>query len=696
MPEQSDFDRLFHPKSVAIIGASAKRGTARNRLLLVMQKHGYEGRIYPVSRSADEIEGLKAYATLDALPETPDVALIITPAETVPEIIADCGRNGVPSAIVFSSGFEETESGKELARQVAEAAREHNVRVLGTNCQGLWSVAEKAMLTFGSAPFALDRISHAPIAVISQSGALGGAIGNTLQRNLIGCSYVVSVGNETSTDLLDCLAYVIEQDDVRVVGLYLEGLNDASRIVGIAQRARERGIQIVALKTGKSEIGRQATASHTGKIATAHVVYAGVLDQAGVLLVDNIAEMVRALEVFAFLPAPRNSGSPQGGVSIMSTSGGAASMLADHSDEFDVPLSVFSQETVDVLDRILPDYGHKHNPVDLTGQVRTVATLLEDTLAAVSSDPHTEALVVQFASSGTRDVEEKEDAFASAARAAGVPAIVSLVNETVSHEMNARYREAGILISSDTSETMKLLAWLYRKREWDARPARKVGEGLAPTPIRDDWRSIMDLLDGCGIAPAKWAILSPADDVAQALGGMSFPVAVKVLPSDAEHKTEMGVVKINVRAPEEVATLAGDFRARLGKPEAGILVQEMVGGDGTEVVLSCLRNEEFGPVLSIGFGGIAVELFRDVTFLSLPATPEEIVGALQKLKLWTVLNGFRGAPKRDIGALVEAAVKLGERFVASEETEELEINPVFVLPEGQGLVAVDALVRSRG
>ena len=279
--DKNVFEDFFKPRSIAIVGASPQRGSARNTLVRVLLKHGFEGRVYPVSPSHGEIEGLKAYASLNALPEAPDVALIITPAHTVPGIITECGAKGVKNAIVYSSGFEEVESGKEHAHRLAEAARLCKVFVLGANCQGVWSVRQRAVLSFGAASLSLDKLLHAPIAVISQSGALAGAIGNYLQTNGMGCSYIVSVGNETCLDALDALSWVIEQDDVRVVGLYIEGLRDASRILKLAARARELGVQIVALKAGRSPVGQQATASHTGKIASSHAVYADLLELAG-------------------------------------------------------------------------------------------------------------------------------------------------------------------------------------------------------------------------------------------------------------------------------------------------------------------------------------------------------------------------------------------------------------------------------
>jgi acetate---CoA ligase (ADP-forming) len=691
MIETASLDKIIRPKSVAIIGASPQRGTARNSIVRVLLKHGFQGHIYPVNPSHPEIEGLKAYASVEQLPEVPNVALIVTPANTVADIISQCGTFGIRAAIVYSSGFEEIEGGKQHARRLAQAAKEHDVTVLGANCQGVWSVRERAMLTFGGASLALESLKHAPIAVISQSGALAGAIGNYLQNSGMGCSYIVSVGNETCLDLLDVLSWLIEQDDVRVVALYLEALVDAGRIVRIAERARERGIQIVAVKTGRSAVGQQATASHTGKIASSHAVYADVLEQAGVLAVGTLAEVLAAVEVLAFLPDPRVSGDPKGGVSVMSSSGGAGALLADHGDEFGIPMAEFSSETAKKLDPILPEFARKVNPVDLTGQIRRNPNLFKDACAAISADPRTEAMVVQFASGGLQDLRENGEAFKFAAREGGFPMVISTVAETIDPQTRQEFREAGVLLSGDTAATMRALSWLYKRQSASKNPKTPTNRPPPHRTAPTDWAEIMDFCAASSIQPAKWRVLGARDSVATACAGMSYPLVVKVLPSDSDHKTELGLVKLRVKSPEEVEAHATDFRKRLGKPDLKILLQEMVDG-GIEVVIACLRNTDFGPVISIGTGGVAIELFRDVTHLALPVSPQEVLAALKKLKLWTLLQGYRGQPPADIEALVRAAVNFGDMFLATPELTEFEINPLLVRREGDGVIAVDALV----
>jgi acyl-CoA synthetase (NDP forming) len=691
MIASASLDKIVRPNSIAIIGASPQRGTARNSVVRVPLKHGFKGRIYPVNPSHPEIEGLKTYASIGLLPDIPDVALIVTPANTVADIIAQCGQFGIRAAIVYSSGFEEIEGGKQHAQRLAQAAREHDVTVLGANCQGVWSVREQAMLTFGGASLALETIKHAPIAVISQSGALAGAIGNYLQNSGMGCSYVISVGNETCIDLLDVLAWLIEQDDVRVVALYLEGLTDGGRIIHIAERARERGIQIVAVKTGRSAVGQQATASHTGKMASSHAVYADVLAQAGVIAVGALADVLAAVEVLAFLPNPRVSGDPKGGVSVMSSSGGAGALLADHGDEFGISMAQFGPETAHKLDQILPDFARKANPVDLTGHIRRNPDLFRDACAALSADPRTEAMVVQFASGGLQDLQDNGEAFKSAARQGGFPMIISTVAETIDPRTRQEFREAGVLISGDTAATMRALSWLYKRRSAVGIPKAPIDRPMLRRESPRNWAEIMKFCADSSIQPAKWRVIDSRDSSATACAGLSYPLVVKVLPSESDHKTELGLVKLRVKSSEEIEAHAADFRKRLNKPDVKILLQEMVEG-GIEVVLACLRNTDFGPVISIGTGGVAIELFRDVTHLALPTSSQAVLEALKNLKLWTLLQGYRGQPPADVEALVGAAVNFGDMFLATPELTEFEINPLLVRRRGAGVVAVDALI----
>ncbi len=698
MPDKSNpqfhvrtLDHIFKARKVAVVGASPERGTPRNSIVRVLLQTDFPGVIYLIHPRHHEVEGLKCYPDLASLPDVPDVALVITPSQTVPGIIEACGEKGIPTAVVFSSGFEEMEAGKALAAQLLETANHHGVALLGANCQGAWSVREKVVLSFGAAALQMHELKHAPVAIVSQSGALGGAMALYLQTHDIGCSYVVSVGNETQLDILDYLNWVVEQDDVRVAVLYIEGFTDGARLLQVADRARENGVQIVALKSGNSALGQSATASHTGKIASTYSIYRDVLDQAGVISVNSLADVFAIIETLTFLPSPRMTGDPLGGASALSISGGACALLADHAAQYGVPMTEFSPDTAKALEELFPAFGRSANPADMTGQVRSQPTLLDDSLALMSDDPRTEAFIMQFSSSGRRDLETKGALFKTAAQEKKLPIIMSFAGDQPAPELRKDYRESGVLFRQDPHATIQALDWLY-KREWfSSRSSLERRTPLDPRPAPGNWDETMRMLEDCGIGAPGWRILIPAENAVEACRELAYPLVVKALPSDADHKTELGLVQLRVSTPEDVDAHASAFREALKKPNAGILVQEMVGG-GVETVLSCLRNTDFGPVMTIGLGGIGIELFRDVAHLALPTDGAQLRNALRKLKLWTLLEGYRGKPRADIEALTAAAVRFGDMFLAMPEIAEFEINPLMVLPAGEGVLAVDALV----
>ena len=562
--------------------------------------------------------------------------------------------------------------------------------MLGPNCQGIWSVRRKTMLTFSPAALNTENLLHSPIAIISQSGALAGAIGNSLLKSGMGCSYIVSVGNETCLDAIDALESVIEQDDVKAVALYIEGFEDAARILPIAQRARERGVQIVVLKAGRSAIGQQATASHTGKIASSHAVYADVLGQAGVISVDSLQDAIAAVEVLAFLPPPRVSSESSRGVSVMSASGGAGALLADYSSEFDLPMAEFSPQTERRLQEVLPEFARKANPIDLTGQVNTDRDLFKNVCEAVTADPRTEAVVVQFSSSGRRYIQENGEVYKEMAKQQ-VPVVVSFIGETMENEVRKEFRDAGVLLSPDPYPTMKALSLLYRRQRALSLPALAHRAPLARREAPRDWEGHHGLPRG------------QRRDAGQVGGAQARgPCGAGLRRVDVSARGQGASLRFRPQDRARAGEVAGAdpgggglLRTRLPRAHGQAGRRHPGAGDGWRwrgSRLSCIRQTDFGPILSIGTGGVAIELYRDITNLALPTTKEQVLEALKKLKLYTLLQGFRGKPAADIEALAEAAVRFGDMFMACPDALEFEINPVIVKAKGRGLSAVDALV----
>jgi acyl-CoA synthetase (NDP forming) len=691
-------DRIFEARSVALVGVSANPRKLNGAPLPILKVSGFAGEIWPVNPKYAEIDGLRCYPDVAALPASPDVALVLAPAREVPDVLASLAARNCRSAVVVSSGFEEFDGGGALAERLREVCDRESMALIGPNCEGVWSVRSRVMLTFGSAAKRAE-FSHAPIAILSQSGAIGGAIARHLQDSGTGCAYLVSVGNETAIGILDYLDYMIEREDVRVVLLFTEGLQDGSRLLALAERARARGIVLIALKSGNSPLGRAAVASHTGKVATDSAIYRGVFRQAGIIEVAGLVELIEAAELFASTPLPRASGEARGGVAVYSIPGGTRALTADLCEARGVPLAEFTEQTVSALQARLPVFGQARNPTDMTGQLLSDPDMFHETLDAVASDPRTEALIVQLANRGPADALTYQETIHKAAARAEVPAIISFLGDALPGRERRRFGDQGIACARDPNDAVRWLDWLYQARTagrlppCTPKPWPETLQRLSQTGPADpaEHAAQMRWLEAAGIVVAGWALLEAHRPAAAACSRVEGPWALKALAADALHKTELGLLELNLSTVDEVGRAAARLRARLGRDDAPLLLQQMVPS-GVEVVVSAMRNPDFGTIIAIGAGGVLVELFQDLAYLALPCDAGQIRGAISRLRLARLLEGFRGSPPADLEALV-SAVEAVAALAAASGFSEIELNPLIVRPRGQGAIAVDWILR---
>jgi len=690
-------DPIFRARSVAVVGASADPRKLNAIPLQILRMTGFAGSIYPVNPKYDEIDGTRCYPDVASLPEPASVALILVPAADVPGVLDQCGSKGTRAAVVCSSGFEEVTNSERLVDAVKATCRRHRIALVGPNCEGVWSVRSNVLLTFGSAA-RRETLVHAPIAMLSQSGSMAGAVARQLQDSGFGCAYIVSVGNETVTTLLDHLDYVIAQDDVRVVLLFLEGLNDGERLVRVAARARARGIVIVALKAGSSKAGRAAVASHTGKLTTSHAIYRDVFRQAGIIQVESLVELIEAAEAFSSVSLPRANLGSDAGAAVFSIPGGTRALTADLCEARNVPLARFGTATTAALQDALPAFGVPGNPTDVTGQVLSQPDLFERALRIIGRDPATTSLIVQLANRGPHDALRYQRVIAETANENALPTVISFLGDSLSGVQRRDFAGHGILCARDPADAVRYLSWLYRAA--NLRPPAVVDVSAATrtpdaAPLAAGWPGAMQLLDEAGIAVPRWEILAETGIGTSAARNLRFPVALKVLPEYAEHKTDAGLLRLNLATASCVDQAARQLREAVGDAKAPLVVQEMVAA-GVEVVLSTIADPDFGTVVAIGSGGVLVEVLHDIGYLAAPITEGDVEELLGRLMLSRLLDGFRGAPRADRRALARAALGLARAFAARRhELDEIEINPLIVLPDGHGVIAVDALVRRK-
>ena len=689
-----DLQGMLHARSVCLVGASADSARTAGQPLQILARHSFAGSVVCVNPKYSEIAGRPCYPSISALPEPTDVALITLPAAKVAEAIRECGERGIRNAVVLSAGFEETEGGKELGAALARQATASGVCLLGPNSEGLWSTPARLLLTHGTAA-QRDHILAGPVSVLSQSGSIGAATVRALQDAGVGCRYLLSLGNETNLSLPECLEWLVHEGQSRVVLLFIEGLHDGERFLAAARRAAAVGIAIVALKAGQSDAGREATASHTGKMASSERVYSALFRQVGIIEVHSLAEFVEAGEVFS-VPAAASAGED---LAVISASGGCRALIADAAQRRGLRIASFATETMQALDELAASVGIMANPMDVPMEILYDVARFGQLAQAVARDRETSALLVQYANRGVRQVAEHVELFSELRRSSDKPLVVSFLNDTPPEEARGALRAQGVLCAREPEQAVRYLGWLIQRAKARSRAAPLCDAAPVPPPrsaalcgdAPRSWDAQLALLEESGLPVPAWCTVEADRPAAHALQSLAFPVVAKAFPQDADHKADAGLVYVGIGTPEALAAAIADLRRRLpgGAP---VLLQEMAP-PGVEALVAARIDPDFGAVLAIGTGGAGVEWLGDVAYLGLPCSAQEVERVIDGLRLAGLLAPCRGRPASDRGALVAAACRVGALFLARPGLQEIEINPLFVHTQGQGVTAVDVLTR---
>lgn len=703
-PPRLTIREMLHPRSVAVIGASDSEDKWGGRVMLHLKKHGFTGRIAPVNARRREVLGLPAYPTIGTVPYPVDVAVVVVPAGAAVEAAEACAAAGVGACAIIASGFAEV-GGEGVARHRAlvTLARGSGMRVLGPNCLGLINAHHHAALCPSLALGAMTHLPTGGIGLVSQSGAL---MGSLLIRGFdigAGFSACVSVGNQADLELCDFFEYLIDDPATRVVGLYLEGLNDAQRFVGLAGRAQECGKPVLAAKAGRTPQGARAVQSHTASLAGAHAVFEAVCAARGVVLVPDALDLLAAAETII-----RQGRLRADGIAVFSGSGGSGALWTDAVHESGLRLGRLAGETRSRLGEVLPA-THRDLPIDLgvighaTGTA-AYAEALTETVSTVMADPDIGAGFYVMTTQPDTPVAAR--AAAAAGSRSGKPLLFINVAGSSGEAARRVLRERHHLAFDAPGEafrTLKALAADYALRR--AYAARI--QDMTPAPFSGGAPDLTDLPGGalteaeaksllarCGIPVPREQLAATSDEAVAHAGRIGYPVVLKGSARGLMHKSDLGAVHLGLADASAVAAAFNGIRDALGRagygPErfAGCLVQETVEGDA-ELILGVRRDPQFGPIVLIGIGGTAVELLRDVRLLPAPVARADALAALRGLKLFPLLNGYRGRPIADLDRIVDVVVQVGEIAVLlGARLEELEINPLMV--RGERVVAADA------
>lgn len=691
--------RMLNPSSIAVVGATPRLQYG-GRFLRAALQAADRVRVYPVNPRYDEIMGVKSYPSLQDVPEAPDVVGIVVPYHQVMPTLEECAQKQVGSAIIISAGFAERGDGgrRDLQRQIGAFARQSGIRVSGPNCLGVANVKASIWACAGSR---FGMSGGGPIALVSQSGA--SAFGPFLSRAVdlgVGYSYIVTTGNEADLESSDFIRYLLDDPDTRVIACFIEGFKDGRKFMEVARLAAERGKPIVLIKIGRSPAGAKAATSHTAAMTGSDTVHDAVFKQYGVIRVEDYDELLETAQFLAYSPPLTKEG-----VSIVSHSGGISSLTADKCGQMGLQLPDLTPSSRDGLNEVLRGFGWAANPADVTTYANSES--FPQILRYMVEGPEVGTLVI--ASSGgdsqARQVIELRD---STDRAMAFLWTGSL---TATDGLN-QLKEAKIPVFLSPDRLARGLRSKINYQRWRERCLKAEAEPLPPLSV---WqREALQALNGLGRRTltehearrflSHWDVTgvreeraTTLDEALVAAGRIGYPVVLKVESPDIPHKTEAGVVRLGVQSDVEAQQAYTEImhNAEHHAPNAqvlGVLVQEMVHG-GIEMIVGLSQDSLFGPVLLLGMGGIFVELYQDVALRACPVTESDAREMLQEVRGARLLEGFRGQPVADVEALVHLLVRVSHLGVQCErEIQEMDLNPLLVLPSGQGVRAADALL----
>jgi len=686
--------RLLKPRSVAVIGASADPTKTAGRPIAYLKKLGFSGDIYPVNPKVNEIDGLPCYADVASLPAVPDVGIVLLGAERAHLAVRDLADRGCAAAIVLASGYTETgEEGAARQQQLLSAAGA--MRILGPNTIGLVNLTDNIMLSATGA-LEMDHFPVGAIGVVSQSGGIMGSLLSRAAARGIGLSKLISTSNEVDLELADFIDHLADDPATKVIALYIETVRHPEKFRAACLKAARAGKPVVAFKIGRSEAGARAAVSHTGAMAGTDRMYDALFKQVGVIRAQTFADLLD-------IPAALSTGRQLRGnrIAVLTSTGGAGTLVSDDLGiaDFDTPapdeatastLRALNSGSEAVLDR---------NPIDVT-LAGLRPDLLRGAITALLASPTYDALVIVVGSSSLakpelmagaiQDCLPGSDKPVFAYVSPHAPAVGKLLTETGVPAYAAA--ESITAACAALRHAGAFQPCVPQAPQHDAPPCDDLPKGAL------NEAQAKQLFSRFGVpCAAERAVQTPAQAhaAAVALGGQ---VVLKILSSDITHKSDVGGVAVGVTPATmaaRIAAMTSEVASHTGHPPEGFLVQEMVTG-GTELILG-MHRDALGTAVLLGMGGVAAELYKDTTMRLLPAhgglSREEALAMAKELQTWPLLDGFRGRPKADVEALVDAVVafsnmaaQLGERLV------EAEINPLFALPQGQGVKAADGVV----
>ncbi|MFS0589977.1 acetate--CoA ligase family protein [Cytobacillus horneckiae] len=692
MNQQQLLSPMLSPQSIAIIGSSGDVGKISYKPIANLKDVGYKGEVYLVNPKYEEIAGYRCYKDIESLPQSIDLALISVRASKVKNILDQLFKQKVKSVVTFSSGFTEIgEEGAILERELTKFSEQTGIPICGPNSLGLFNFKERAIVSFSSLKYG----QYDPVAFITQSGALGTLTYTMAKENGLGFQYFVSSGNEASVDFFDYVQYFAEQEEIKVIGGYLEGARDFDKMDAAIEACHQSETPLVLLKVGNSKIGAEAASSHTASMAGNANIYHSYLKQSNVVRVGDEEELIDTLSVFNKTKKPKNNG----GTVIVTQSGGAGIVIADQCEVRGISLAELSAHTKGKLKQTLPPFASIKNPVDITAQVNQNPDQVIHAVEILLNDNLVQSVILYL--------QMTDGPFLPM-----IPKLAQIAMETekifilcwAGIEQTTRDKiidESSICWIPTPTRAADALANVleYYRAINDSQTVKKCltlnGHQLSPiSGKKNEWES-KQLLKKYGVDVPKALKINNLEELASI--PLKFPLVMKALSSEIAHKSDYGLVKLKIKSLEEAEQAYREIfknaeKSNLLHDIEGIIIEEMAP-EGIEVIIGAVQDELFGPTIMFGLGGIFIEVLKDVTFLPAPFTEREALKMIQSIKSFSILDGARTKEKYDLKELANALVNISIFCTVHKDyIEELDINPLIVHKVGFGVTAVDAFI----
>ncbi|BCV25244.1 acetate--CoA ligase family protein [Gelria sp. Kuro-4] len=698
-----DLGSLLRPKTVAVVGATEKPGFGANACKNLLDSNLGE-RLYFVNPRRTEVMGKKCFASISAIPEPVDLVVICTPRDTVNAILEEAAAHDCRAAVVYASGYREMGGdGVRAEQELQEVAQKHGIALCGPNCGGFVNNVDQVW-AFGLPFYGLSRQSGS-IGLIAQSGQICLQLMNV---SYMGYSYVISSGNNTIIDAVDYLDFLIEDEQTKVIALYLEGVREPNRFAQALAKAARCRKPVVVLKTGVSDKGRQIAAAHTGSLAGSDAAFNAVFKKFGVIRVNDVEQLLTTSLLFSKLKEPPKNP----GLAILNLSGGETAISADLCHLNGIKLPDFAEDTKATLKEVLPEYATPNNPLDMTATVAYDSQAYRKTLRTIMADPSIGMLVLGVNVPETLTPQNQIihtgvcDGVVNVTQDLGSKPIVVIPSLSGHRDpgLRQKYDAAGVPILPSPHYGFTALKQLtdflnYNPDEVTLEVAAfssGVAKSSGSLTTLSEHESKL-LLQKYGVPVSHECIATNEKELVHAAATIGYPVVLKIDSPDTPHKTDIGGVKLNITNEDELLAGYKEIIASVKrhKPDArinGVLVQEMLA-KGLEAIVGVSRDDQFGPMVLVGLGGVFVEVFKDVALYPVPLTKLEALRMIDSLRAAPLFKGYRGSELLDVDALAKVIVAVG-RLAAERKHEirELDLNPVFVYPKGKGVKVADALI----